>query len=342
MPRYKPCGGGIPLRTAQRLPFPLEPIAQQVVDTIEIAHPGLRPFAVTCPRGPFAYMVTRQDLDRLLAAKAQEAGAVLLEGAKVRHIARQGQGFVLETTGGQLRCRYLVGADGVNSLVGRCLGLGPRQAGAVALAMDIRVSPQSQHRWRGRALVHLGYDGWGYAWVFPKADHLSVGLALPQARALELRRELACFQEAWGLTDGQVMMVRGHKILFRRGEAIAGQGALLVGDAAGLADEFTAEGIFYAVRSGELAAAALTRAAARGSPSLLTYQQAVEQIISPELRAARITARLFYGALRRAPGLVWPLTRGSPYLWRALFRVLRGESSYRRELKRAPLLPFIP
>ena len=128
----------------------------------------------------------------------------------------------------------------------------------------------------------------------------------------------------------------------RRGhEAIAADGALLVGDAAGLTDEFTEEGIFYAVLSGQIAARHLLRALETGGRWLGGYQRAVDRAIMPELRAARRIARLFYWCLRRSPSLTFALSRRVSYLWSALFRVLRGESTYDRELSRWPFLTAV-
>ena len=128
-------------------------------------------------------------------------------------------------------------------------------------------------------------------------------------------------------------------MLFRRArEAIAGTGVLLVGDAAGLVDEFTEEGIFYAIRSGEIAARIVRRAIDNGHGWLGAYERAVDRELMPELRAARTIARLFYGSLASAPEAMLQISRRVRYLWRAFFRVQRGDSSYDEELRRARII----
>ena len=105
----------------------------------------------------------------------------------------------------------------------------------------------------------------------------------------------------------------GHPILYRRGTAaaIARGPVLLTGDAAGLADEFTAEGIAYAVHSGTL----------------------VDRSIQAELDAARAISRMYYRCVTLSPRLALWASRQVDYFWRAFFRVMRGEARYDSEVK---------
>lgn len=156
-----------------------------------------------------------------------------------------------------------------------------------------------------------------------------------------MKERVRAYTARLGLGDAEVDIARGHKIRFRRGsESIAAGRALLAGDSAGLADEFTEEGIAYAVQSGRLAARNVLRALG-GDGSLERYQQDVDREIMPELRAARLIGFMFYGMLRRAPR-PWMFASGhTPFLWDAFFAVQRGESTYEREAARVPLLPGI-
>ena len=121
---------------------------------------------------------------------------------------------------------------------------------------------------------------------------------------------------------------------------IANKHVLLAGDAAGLADEFTEEGISYAVHSGRLAAKNVLRAL-HGGPDLLRYQTDVNREIMPELKAARQVAFMFYGMLRRAWRPWMFASAHVPFFWNSFFAVQRGESTYAREAGRIPLLPGI-
>ena len=126
----------------------------------------------------------------------------------------------------------------------------------------------------------------------------------------------------------------GHPIRYRRSrsEPVARDAALLLGDAAGLADEFTAEGIAYAVHSANLAAEAILG----GDDPAAAYGAAVDREIQPELDAARTISRLYYFCVTTWPWLARQASDIVSYLWRAFFRVMRGESSYAAELGRVP------
>jgi geranylgeranyl reductase family protein len=340
-PRYKSCAGGIPERTRALLDFPIDEVIEDTVSGLDITYLGRYGFQ-RFANAPVAHMVMRDRFDALLLDRARVAGAHVVERVSVRDVVRDGDGFRVLAGEGSLTCGYVAGADGANSRVGRALGLGAGMFENVALEAEIRAPAAQLGRWRSLINLDVGYRPWGYAWVFPKADRLSIGLVLPEGGGRTLRRDLTGYLDRLGLRGATVERLVGHKIPARRGdETIAGEGALLVGDAAGLTDEFTEEGIYYAIHSGLLAAEHLARAIREDRRSLALYQRAVDREIMPELRAARIVARLFYASLRASPWLTFRLSRNVDYLWAALFRVLRGESSYDRELHRWPFLPAI-
>jgi len=343
LPRYKSCAGGIPLRTAAILPFALDGVIEDRVRGLNVSYRGVSQFTRRS-REPFALMVMRDRFDNLLAEQAAAAGATVLAGAPVTAIEREGGGFTVRASANQVRARYLIGADGANSVVARATGLGVGLAQSVALEAEVCAPHASLDRWRGTVNVDFGYQPWGYGWVFPKARRLSIGLVLPRGAGADLRGHLRVYLARLGLGDAEVERVVGHKLLFRRGaEPIAGDGVLLAGDAAGLADEFTEEGIFYAIRSGQLAATAVARALRDGTSSLRGYERLVDCRLMPELRAARLIAVLFYGVLRRAPRAMLALSRRVGYFWDAFFRVQQGVTGYDDELRRAWWLrPFLP
>ncbi len=336
LPRYKSCAGGIPLRTARLLPFSIEPVVEDRVSGIVTSYQG-RPQFERHDEEPFALMVMRDRFDQLLADKAAGAGAVLMQGATLRSVERSGGHLRLNTDAGSFRADAVIGADGANSVVARATGLGRGLSEAAALEAEVVAPRAALARWRAIVDVDLGYRPSGYGWLFPKQRLLSVGVVRPRAQASHLRADLALYLHQLGLSGVRVERLVGHKVLFRRGsEPIAGDGVLLAGDAAGLVDEFTEEGIFYAIRSGQLAAAAVCEGLAESDPCFTGYQTAVDKELMPELRAARTISTLYYGTLRHAPFLMLQLSRRVNYFWRAFFRVQRGESSYAEEVRRAP------
>jgi geranylgeranyl reductase family protein len=338
LPRYKSCAGGIPKRVQKLLPFSIASTIEDQVCAIEVSYRGSHCFKQVDAR-PFADMVMRDSFDQLLVEEAEREGVELRQGCTVRRIEREGDGFRIGTDYGAIRSRLLVGADGANSVVARATGLGRSLGEAIALEAELRPSKSQIERWRGTVNVDFGYRPSGYGWVFPKAERLSVGLVLPAGGGGRLRSDLARYLKALALGEAAIERIEGHKVKFRRSdEPIAGLGVLLAGDAAGLVDEFTEEGIFYAISSGRVAARCLIAALENGNPSLSAYQLAINHAVMPELCAARTVARLFYGSLARSPQLMMLASRRIRYLWNAFFRVQRGESSYREELRRARIV----
>lgn len=351
-PRYKACGGGIPLRTERMLPFPIDSVVEDSVDTLDVAYFGRHRF-IKRSGPPFAHMVMRDRFDHLLLQHAQHAGAEFRPGSRVRQVEQTAGGVTVRSEDGfEASAPFLVAADGAHSPVGKMAGLGGGIAECAAWEVEVQAPAAVRRRYRSRSLIELGFEPWGYAWLFPKANVLSIGIVIPPEQAGDMKAQVRAYIDRLGLANAPVEIARGHKIRFRRGhEQIANAQVLLAGDAAGLADEFTEEGISYAVHSGRLAAKAVlkTLGASPQHSALRTghanlrfdYEGMVDAEIMPELRAARAIAHMFYGVLGRAPGPWMVASRFTPFLWNAFFAVQRGESTYAREAGRIPLLERI-
>ncbi len=337
-PRYKACGGGIPLRTEKLLPFPIDSVVEDSVSLLQVSHAD-GPHFVRDSGKPFAHMVMRERFDALLLDQARKSGVEFRPGTVVRDVSSNGP-LSIRADGFEAVADYLICADGAHSPVGKMVGLGEGIAECAAWEVEVRAPSIRQKAYRNTALIHLGYQPWGYAWVFPKAEVLSIGIVLPPDQAGRMKVHVQAFVDSLGLTDAKVDIARGHKIRFRRKtEPIANERALLVGDSAGLADEFTEEGISYAIESGRLAARNILRGL--GGGEIEGYQADINRELMPELRAARQIGFMFYGMLRRAPRPWMFASAKFPYLWNAFFAVQRGESTYAREVDRIPLLPGV-
>jgi len=339
-PRYKACGGGIPLRTERLLPFPIDSVIEDSVHLLDVSLRGRHRF-VRDSGAPFAHMVMRDRVDALLLDHARRAGAEFRPATAVRALNATGAIRVDGEGGFTAEADYLVCADGAHSPVGRMAGLGEGIAECAAWEVEVRAPAAALRRYRSRSLIDLGYNPWGYAWLFPKANVLSFGIVLPREQAGRMKELVRAYTARLGLGDAEAEIARGHKIRFRRAhEPIANDRVLLAGDSAGLADEFTEEGIAYAVQSGRLAARNVLRALA-DEGSLRRYESDVDREIMPELRAARLIGFMFYGMLRRAPRPWMWASAHTPFVWDAFFAVQRGESTYEREAARVPFLPYL-
>jgi geranylgeranyl reductase family protein len=297
LPRYKPCGGGLPLKVAQALAFDLAPTVEQAIHGAQITSGWGQ--AVNYHFGrPLGWCVMRSAFDQFLAERAVESGATLLTGCAVRRVSEQPDRVRVETHAAAYTARALVGADGVNGVVGRAVGLNAGRQYGAALEAEITVGAAAQAAAAGRLRLHFGDVPWGYAWVFPKARHLSVGVATFQTRtALNLRALLRRFlAQQPELREHSVTLLRGHRLPLG-GQALPlhhGR-VLLAGDAGGFADPFLGEGIYYAIRSGQMAGQCVARALAGGQPDFAGYTLQANAQFHAEFRHMRRFAAVFYG-----------------------------------------------
>ena len=334
LPRYKVCGGGVPTRTTALLDgLDIAPIAEGQVDTIEISRFGRHQFRKTSQR-PLAWMVMRDRFDQFLVEHAASAGVDIRDASPVQSIEPQVDHFAIETPHGRERAHHLLAADGASGPTARWLRLDAAPTRSAAYEVELAAPAAALERWRCAANVDVGYRPWGYGWVFPKHGKLSVGVVSAPKRGRSIRAHTDSYVSRLGLAGAEVLHVQGHPIRYRRSrrEPVARGRALLLGDAAGLADEFTAEGIAYAVNSAQLAADAVLNA----DNSADAYTTAINRVIQPELDAARTISRIYYWCITAWPWLALNTSKYIDYLWQAFFRVMRGDSSYAHELSVLP------
>jgi geranylgeranyl reductase family protein len=325
-PRYKTCGGGLVGRAFVELQG-LDSIASVVEDDCRIAemHVAGRAFRIQ-RRGPVVRLAMRSRLDAALVEEAQKAGAGLQEGCLVRQVSAQEQSVVLETSRGLFQANFVLAADGATSRVAQCLGWPAWTACAPAIEDEIEVPAEEIDRFRGVARFDFERVPHGYAWVFPKKQHLSVGVLSVRKRGPSLHRALDQYLDHLQLNPLQ-RHKRGFYIPLRpRPEPWTRQRVLLLGDALGLADPITCEGISFALLSGRLAAEAVVEGRYDEASVAAGFAYKLRQQLLPELRAARILARILYdwAGLR---GLLFRIY-GAQFC-EAVADVMQGDRSYR-------------
>ncbi len=324
LPRYKACAGGITVKAARLLGLDLAPVTRDTVLGARVACGRRRPFTRSYPK-PMIHMVMRDEFDHLLARMARQAGAALAENERVLRVRMNGESVTVETGDRTFAGRIVVGADGARSAVADSAGIARDMDLGIGLEAEISVPGQRLVQWENLMGLDLGHMRGGYGWVFPKGDHLSVGAGIPFRQARRLKSGYRSVLEAHGLQDCPATRIRSHWLPVRRkGMAIQSGRCLLLGDAAGLVDPVTGEGIYNAIRSARLAAPVIVDCLRGRSPGLAEYESAVDREIMPELRAARAMARFFAWF----PGLVFDAVRSSDRLWNACCRLLRGEDTY--------------
>ena len=324
-PRDKPCGGGVTMRAASAQDIDLSPVTEQTIYgarfSLRLGESFDRRF-----RAPLTYMTQRRRLDAYLAERAAEAGADFHDGDPVRELdVTSNTGVRVATTHDTHTARVLIGADGANGLVGRTFGLRRQYEEAVALEGNVDYPKGIPEDWREFVGLDLGGLAGGYGWVFPKGDHLNVGVGAWKYAGFTLRPKLADLCRRYGFSPDALTNVRGYHLPVRiAGSPIAHGPVAVAGDAAGLVDPLTGEGIHMAFESGRLAAHQAMRVLAGEAIDMTGYQRAVDRKLQTELTVSRKLQELF----NFAPPPYLLMMRHSEKFWLLFAHILRGELTY--------------
>ncbi len=325
-PRDKPCGGGVTMRAATAQDIDLLPVAEQTIYgarfSLRLGESFDRRF-----RAPLTYMTQRRHLDAFLAERAAEAGADFHDGDPIQEaeLASNVRGVTVTTSRDTHRAGILIGADGANGLVGRTFGLRREFDEAVALEGNVDYPDGIPEDWREYVGLDLGGLAGGYGWVFPKGDHLNVGVGCWKYAGFTLRPKLSDLCRRYGFDPEALTGLRGYHLPVRvAGSPIARGPVAVAGDAAGLVDPLTGEGIHMAFESGRLAAKQAMRMLSGEAADMSGYERAVDRKLQTELTVSRKLQELF----NFAPPPYMMLMRHSEKFWLLFAHILRGELTY--------------
>ena len=263
-PRPKACAGGLTIKAVKALRYSVEAVVKQSVRRIRLEGESQ---TVLKNREPICVMTVRSELDEYCLNKTIAAGASFLRIGPLRQIVRSGDAVHLLTSGETYRARFVVGADGASGQVRSLCADGSWFYRGFAL--EVRTALP-------RGEVDLTFDFSsvpnGYAWVFPKGDHLNVGVYSQSAASSLTRAQLLRYVKDRIGTE-PVDHVTGQYLGMGADASAAGNvrpdlrdRVLLVGDAGGFVDRLTGEGIYGALLSGQAAATGIL-SAARGNGS---------------------------------------------------------------------------
>jgi geranylgeranyl reductase family protein len=357
-PRNKPCGGGISTRALRRFPWlqaGLEGIDQHLVSRLHLEGPGQASIDITSP-APCVLLVRRVELDHALVRAALASGARIRTGFEITQARADADGVTLQArTGDRLRAPMVVAADGVHSVIGKRLGLNARWPRThLAIDMMEETSTDTLRAERPDELwAAYAYEGLeGYAYIFPKARHVNVGIGcLLSHFDTEVDATPETLQAAFVESLLRRGVLRGRRdpdtftpYLIPVGgplPATALPRVLFAGDAGGFVNAVTAEGIYYAMVSGTLAGEAIAAAhRARSDDAATRYEGSWKREIGAELGDAVALQRLLFAGRQRVTDMIREASNESP-LTTAILEYFRGERSYRalrrRILFRHPL-----
>ncbi|MFL5922738.1 MAG: geranylgeranyl reductase family protein [Gaiellaceae bacterium] len=333
-PRDKPCGGGLTYRAVRELPVSVEPVVEDTVRRFQLGFRYAHRFERRTEE-PLILMTQRRRLDAHLAEQAAAAGADFRDGVRATGLELEGGGGVVRFNGSAASATVVIGADGVNGLTLRALGLTVAREHGIALEGNVPLV-HAREDYRGRAVVELGAVPGGYAWVFPKGDHVNVGVGGWESEGPRLREHLERACAGYGLPADRLESLRGYRLPMRGLRDPVSRGrALLVGDAAGLVDPLSGDGMYEAFVSARLAVETTLELLEGRAATLDAYAVRLEAALSRTL-AASWKAKY---ALERFPRLVYGVAR-LPLVWGFTSAFLRGDVAHPGDAKglvRAPL-----
>jgi len=302
LPRYKTCGGGVVYRAARLLPFSIVESKNKSFNSAEINdHESKLHFNVKRNK-PIVEMIMRADFDYHILSRAVEEGAEVKDGMEVKKIFNLENEVELIINEKSYHTKFVIAADGATGIATKSLGL-VNKLKVPALECEI-FGHSLFKRFKDSVRFDYGIVPHGYAWVFPKAAHLSVGIAVMKKSGTSLHNLLSKYLRALNINQEEIEEMDKHGFmipLYSGKNKLSSGRVLIVGDALGLADPITAEGISYAIESGQLAARAIINGKFELNDVVKIYKQFLKPILK-ELRYAKVLAWFVYGnpAVRRS------------------------------------------
>ncbi len=297
-PRYKTCGGGLIGASLAAVDGQITVPARDQVRSVTFTLRGERGYTREYGE-PLLAMVMREEFDEALLRHAQAAGAVLRQRAPVRAIAQAADHASARLADGSaVTAKVIVGADGSSGVSARHVGVRFAQVD-LGLELEIAVPARVEREWAGRVLLDWGEIPASYGWVFPKGDRLTVGVIAARGNGDATRAYLRELTQRLRLGSFDVLRDSGHLTRCRAEASSLRSGRVIVaGDAAGLLEPWTREGISFALRSGALAGEFAAKAAVAASgpdaeSSLDEYVAAVNRVLVPDMRAGQVLLSAF-------------------------------------------------
>lgn len=345
LPRYKTCGGGIIGPSRDALPPGFELPLSERVHAVTFSLSG-KLARTRRSRNMLFGLVNRPEFDQALVDAAVKAGAEVRTGVTVSRVEQHGPSVpdrrtvavVLSGESEPVLAHAVVGADGSASRIGAHVGVRMDQVD-LGLEAEIPVPKSVAEDWAGRVLIDWGPLPGSYGWVFPKGDTLTVGVISERGEGAATKRYLDDFIARLGLAGFEPSISSGHLTRCRADDSPLSRGRVLVcGDAAGLLEPWTREGISFALRSGRLAgewAVQIAEAhdAVEARRQALNYAFAIRAGLGVEMSVGSRLLRVF----ARRPGLVHAALTGFRPAWNVFARFTRGATSLSEVVRTHPV-----
>ncbi len=324
-PRYKSCGGCVSTKIDAIKDFDFSHLIESTVSGAIFSFKVHNSLDILSDK-PLGYNVRRDLFDTFLVEKAREAGAKILEERRVKDfISTPNSVTVITDTGEAFKGKFLVCADGsIGGVARQHFGFDSKES-AISLTSEVPYDASMVEDMMGKLYIDFGSVPHGYAWIFPKKKYLSVGVA-GDARYLKGRKLQDCFEaftrDHRVLKDFDIEERKGCTIpFFYKGMPPVTKGRVLaVGDAAHMVDPFLGEGIYFAIKSAQVAAEAVEGCLSKKTNTLSHYNDWVRNDIAREFIALGKLSKLIFNY----PRLWFGLIERNPDIMLRYFDVIRG------------------
>ncbi|MFM7450163.1 MAG: geranylgeranyl reductase family protein [Leptolyngbyaceae cyanobacterium] len=320
LPRYKPCSGGVSPAIAQWFDFDFTPAIALKVNSIRYTWKLSDPVDANLTTNEPMWMVRRDVFDHFLVQKAQEQGATLQDNREATGIEFKTDHWQVNTVTGPVTGRYLIAADGAKGPMAQWLGFKTPK-----MRMGASLEAPSEAVDAGNARFEFGMVKNGYIWHFPKPNGYSLGIATFRGgEPNNVSTMLTDYARQAGINLNLAQQFIHPVSLWDGNQKLHTQQALLVGDAASVADPFTAEGIRPSIFTGVKAAEAIDAALAGNPAALETYSRVINDEWGTDMQWAQRLAGVFY----RVPGIGYKVGVKRPAATERIGQILCGELRY--------------
>ena len=335
-PRNKPCGGALGPQVVRNLDFDISSMVERTFHAALLHSPSGKKVILTSD-DLTGHLITRSKFDSYLLQKAADAGAQVIQGVEVVGVEQLRSGIRALAVGDSYKSHLLVGADGVNGISARELGVRTKWAPdrvASCLSTEVPLSSKDvesvmvTHGADNSPVIELYFDllSWGYGWCFPKKNGFNIGVGCRVDKVENL-------QETWTKLSTRIAEEKGieidssNRVSYRvplggRLNRCTARRSMLIGDAAGLVSPITGEGISYAIQSGKLAAKVAHEAVNKKSPlHVVEYEKQLKKSIEQELVDCRWIAEILHKSQKHAE-LILQIADEDPVMRRYMTDVL--------------------
>jgi len=296
LPRYKTCGGGFVFRGRKNMPFDISKVIEREFFTVDSYFNNNTTLFKSSKDQPIITMIMRDAFDNLIVEKAKEFGVTLLENHTLKSIDFIDGKSVLMTSQGEISTKFVIAADGVLSPTAKMAGWKNDTRKLIpALEYEVEVSQEDFARLSTNARFDIDAVPYGYAWSFPKKNHLSLGVLTTKKGKINLKEYYKKYIQTLGIKEIIKEEAHGFQIpIAPRTDGFVKNNVFLIGDAAGFAEPITAEGISNAILSGKYVAEALIESNLDSILSEKKYLEKLDLKLLPELKSGAALSKFFY------------------------------------------------